>query len=50
VPRSTEHDSKVVSKESILLFALDITVRDGHDIFSSVPRLTGWFFSAEKIS
>jgi len=28
----------------MLLFALDITVWDGHEVFSSVPRLTGWFF------
>jgi hypothetical protein len=45
---STEHDSKVVAKESILLFALNITVRDGHEIFSSVPRLMGWFFQQKR--
>ena len=28
----------------MLLFALDITVWDGQEVFSSVPRLTGWFF------
>ena len=36
--------SRILTNESMLLFALDITVWDGHEVFSSVPRLTGWFF------
>ena len=35
---------EAVTNESMLLFALNITVWDGHEVFSSVPRLTGWFF------
>ena len=36
--------SRILTSESMLLFALDITVLDGQEVFSSVPRLTGWFF------
>jgi hypothetical protein len=31
------------TKESILLFALDIP-EEGHEVFSSVPRLPAWSF------
>ena len=33
-----------LTNESMLLLALNITVWDGHEVFSSVPRLTGWSF------
>jgi hypothetical protein len=36
--------SIVLSNQSMLLFALEITVCDGQEVFSSAPRLTGLFF------
>ena len=35
---------KKLTNKSMLLFSLDMTVWDGLDVFSSVPRLTDWFF------